>query len=60
MLNIYTLTELVAIQHINTTANPAANVTTMASVARLSGKPSIYMVCLKFFPKHYVLFFISL
>ena len=50
MLNIYTSTELVAIQPVNTTANPAANVTTMASVARLSGKPRIYMLGLKFFP----------
>ena len=52
MLNIYKLSELVAIQPVNTTANPA-NVTTKASVARLSGKPRIYMLSLKLFPKHY-------
>ena len=52
MFNIYTLTEFVAIQPVNTTANPA-NVTTRASGARLSGKPRIYMLGLKFFPKHY-------
>ena len=51
MLNIYKLSELVAIQPVNTTANPAANVTTRASVARLSGKPRIYMLGLKFFPE---------
>ena len=51
MLNIYKLSELVAIQPVNTTANPA-NVTTKAPVARLSGKPRIYMLGLKFFPEH--------
>ena len=56
MLNIYTLTELVATQPVNATANPAANVTTMASVARLSGKSRIYMLGLKFFPKHFYIF----
>ena len=54
MLNIYKLSELVAIQPVNTTANPA-NVTTKASVARLSGKPRIYMLGLKFFPEHNLL-----
>ena len=52
MLNIYTLTEFVAIQPVNTTANPA-NVTTKASLTRLSGKLRIYMLGLQFFPKHY-------
>ena len=54
MLNIYKLSELVAIQPVNTTANPA-NVTSKASLARLSGKLRIYMLGLQFFPKHYSL-----
>ena len=57
MLNIYTLTEFVAIQPVNTTANPA-NVTTKASLTRLSGKLRIYMLGLQFFPNSLPLEFI--